>query len=773
LAAMVNTTGTALLGLTTGCARCHDHKFDPISQRDFYAMTAVFAGVQHGERPLDNPETKRLRREADDVARKIERVRAELEPHARSDYRPTIVLDDEQATALQPSHGFGVHPHGMERGHKADPGDAGDGSGRGGGERSPNVSNGRYSWWTNEPGATLAAYRPGTADRWRIWLSWGCGWETHTTDARYLLDRDGDPETRGDQTPIATVDQQRFADGSGDPVGQPLWSGFFDAGVHEFGEESAILLQAGSTGTAVTADEIVLQGPAVEARPRFRSAVSTRHNEERFAPIEARAVRMRILATNNGSEPCIDELEVWSGQTNVARTATPRSSGDYQGDPKHRLEHVNDGEYGNSKSWISNEPGRGWVELRLAEPVPVDRIAWARDRKGEFGDRTAVDYVLEVETSPGEWTVVAGSQDRLPIGVAGSVYDDSPEARELAAHLAALDQQQRELATVAFPTAYVGMLNEPGPTHRLFRGEATATREQVAPDTLAALGALDLPMDAPEHERRAALARSITDPANPLAARVMANRVWHHHFGRGIVATPGDFGKNGVAPTHPELLDWLAGELIRNDWSLKALHRTILLSNTWRQSSRPRAEAQEKDAGTLWLWRFPPRRLEAEAIRDCILQVSGSLDLTMHGPGFAAFEPNDNYVRVYEPKTETGPAEWRRMVYMHKVRMEQEPVFGSFDQPDAGQVCPKRSRSTTAIQALNLFNSRFVMVQAGRMAADRQAQDGDPVALAYRRAYGRVPSEGEARAAAGFVADHGLVAFCRAILNSNELVFVP
>jgi len=220
-------------------------------------------------------------------------------------------------------------------------------------------------------------------------------------------------------------------------------------------------------------------------------------------------------------------------------------------------------------------------------------------------------------------------------------------------------------------------------------------------------------------------------------------------------------------------LDWLARELISSEWSVKALHREILNSNTYRQASTPSATGLARDADARLLWRFPPRRLEAEVIRDCILQLSGSLDLKMGGPGFSTFEPNDNYVRNYVPKESLGPAEWRRMVYMHKVRMERAPLFGSFDLPDAGQVCPKRGSSTTAIQALNLFNGAFVMDQAQRMAALLERAGGDPVEGAYKSAYGRSPNEEEARAASDFIAQQNLLAFCRAILNSNELVFLP
>jgi hypothetical protein len=153
----------------------------------------------------------------------------------------------------------------------------------------------------------------------------------------------------------------------------------------------------------------------------------------------------------------------------------------------------------------------------------------------------------------------------------------------------------------------------------------------------------------------------------------------------------------GATPTHPELLDYLASELVDHDWSLKHVHRLILNSSTYRQSSHPNPDALQEDAGSRLLWRFPPRRLEAEAIRDNVLLASGALDLAMHGPGYSVFEPNENYVRVYNPRQSWGPADWRRMVYMAKVRMEHDPVFGNFDCPDAGLPTASRGRSTTAI----------------------------------------------------------------------------
>jgi hypothetical protein len=169
--------------------------------------------------------------------------------------------------------------------------------------------------------------------------------------------------------------------------------------------------------------------------------------------------------------------------------------------------------------------------------------------------------------------------------------------------------------------------------------------------------------------------------------------------------------------------------------------------------------------------------LEAEAIRDQILAVSGALDLAMYGPGFAVFQPNDNYVRVYEPKETWGPTEWRRMVYMLKVRMENDAVFGAFDCPDAGQPAPRRTESTTPLQALNLLHSSFTLQQADLFAERLRCEAGDDpsaqIARAFLLAFGRGPTDEESAAALPLVRNHGLPELCRALFNANEFLFIP
>jgi hypothetical protein len=347
-----------------------------------------------------------------------------------------------------------------------------------------------------------------------------------------------------------------------------------------------------------------------------------------------------------------------------------------------------------------------------------------------------------------------------------------------------------QLQLVAGPSQiYAAAFTAPEPTHFLLRGSPQAPRQLMAPGMPASLGRpAQLPVDTPEAERRLALGRWITDPGHPLTGRVLVNRLWQQHFGQGLVRTPSDLGVNGARPSHPELLDWLASEFVapsplplappsgERGWRMKPIHRLMLLSSTYRQASIANPGGLEADAESRLLWRFPPRRLEAEAIRDAVLGVSGNLDLRMGGPGFDLFEPNTNYVKVYTPKKEYGPAEWRRMIYQSKPRMRLDDVFGPFDCPDAGQIAPRRTSSATVLQAVSLLNSPFMLQQA-RLFADRLRREaGTEVASQVHRgfwlAFQREPDAAEAAAAAKLIEAHGLAAFCRALFNVNEFLYV-
>ena len=224
-----------------------------------------------------------------------------------------------------------------------------------------------------------------------------------------------------------------------------------------------------------------------------------------------------------------------------------------------------------------------------------------------------------------------------------------------------------------------------------------------------------------------ALARWLADPANPLPARVMVNRLWHYHFGRGIVATPSDFGFNGAPPSHPELLDWLAAAYIEAGWRLKPIHRLIVTSATYRQSSRLDPKAQAIDRDNRLLWRMTPRRLEAESIRDAILASSGQLDPRMGGPGYNVWEKNTNYVAIYKPRAELGADAFRRMVYQFKPRSQGDPTFAAFDCPDAALVGPAAQCLDDGTPGPEPAQQPFVIRQAAFFAERLQNEAGpDP-----------------------------------------------
>jgi hypothetical protein len=242
------------------------------------------------------------------------------------------------------------------------------------------------------------------------------------------------------------------------------------------------------------------------------------------------------------------------------------------------------------------------------------------------------------------------------------------------------------------------------------------------------------------------------------------------------VATASDFGFNGARPSHPELLDWLAAEFRDNGWRLKPLHRLIMLSAAYRQSGRPDPQALAVDRFNRLLWRRAPRRLTGEELRDALLAVSGKLDLRLGGPSFSVWEKSTNFTTAYRPRAELGPEEFRRMVYAFVPRSQKDPTFGVFDCPDGALARPKRTVSTTVLQALNLLNSREVLAQAEFLAERLRREAGaDPAAQARRAfalAFGRPPAAPEQAAAAALVREHGLSALCRALFNANEFLYV-
>jgi hypothetical protein len=369
-------------------------------------------------------------------------------------------------------------------------------------------------------------------------------------------------------------------------------------------------------------------------------------------------------------------------------------------------------------------------------------------------------------------------------------YDIDPA---LGRKRAELKGKPKELAALPPPhVAYVGAVHtgdgtfrgtghqsgKPRSIHILARGNVLKPGQEVGPGALLAVAGLlsrfDLPTNHKEGDRRAALAHWLTDPRNPLTWRSIVNRVWHYHFGKGIVETPNDFGHNGQLPTHPELLDWLAVDFRDNGQSLKALHRLIVTSATYRQSSSGNPAFEKIDANNRYLWRMNRRRLEAESVRDSVLMVAGKLDRTMYGPSFQDFvidKPDHSPHYEYQLANSDDAKLHRRAVYRFIVRSQQQPFMTTLDCADPSMQVDRRNESNSALQALAMLNNDLMIVMAKHYAAKLE-RNGTMIEQAYYECTGRRPSVEEKEALEMYACKHGMANLCRALFNLNGFAFV-
>jgi hypothetical protein len=330
------------------------------------------------------------------------------------------------------------------------------------------------------------------------------------------------------------------------------------------------------------------------------------------------------------------------------------------------------------------------------------------------------------------------------------------------------------------PTVYSIVPITPRPIWVLKRGEVEHRKEAVTPGALACVKGVEADFKlTPDNDgtRRLALANWIADDANALTWRSIVNRLWHYHFGTGLVDTPNDFGRMGGQPTHPELLDWLACEL-RQSGSLKHIHRLIVTSATYRQSSRHEDRAAKIDSDNRYLWRMNRRRLDAESLRDAVLAVAGQLDRKMGGAGYDLFRFKDDHSPIYD-HTDLArihdTATYRRTVYRFTVRSVPNPFLDCLDCADPNLPTPVRNTTLTALQALAMLNNPFMVRQAQHIADRVKTHERDlngQVEHAYRWTFGRGPTNEERTVVVEHARQHGLAATCRVLLNANEFVFV-
>jgi hypothetical protein len=666
---MVATTIQTFASLTVQCAQCHDHKFDPISQEDYYSLQAVFAAVDRADRKYDaDPAVARSRAEWTGRQEALMARRDALDKvvlaRAGDGVKDLDRRIDEAVKAAKGSDAFGYHSH-IET--KAD----------------------AAKWVQVDLGRSEALEKvvlhPCKDDFAGIGEGFGF-------PPRYRVE------------------------GSDDPLFQD--------------------------GVVVVADRTA----ADVAHPKLRA------QEHVAKGVRARHVRVTAtrLATRSGDYIfALAELQVLGpGGTNWARGKAVTALDSIEGPPRWQRVNLTDG-------W---SPGGGRMDGEA-----VDVAALRRDR----------DREIEKATLPAE----TAEREQLERGLA-----------EAKAALAALPPQSvAYVATVhrgggAFAgTGAQG--GKPRPIHVLSRGNVQKPGKPVGPGTLSCVSGLptrfDLAEGHAEGERRAALARWLTRPENPLTWRSIVNRVWQYHFGKGLVDTPNDFGRMGGLPSHPELLEWLAVEFRDGGQSLKALHRLIVTSAAYRQRSDVAQErASALDADNRLLWRQTRRKLEAEAVRDAVLMVSGKLDLRMGGPSFQDFvieRPEHSPHYEYHLHDPEDPRSHRRSVYRFVVRSQQQPFMTVLDCADPSMQVGRRNEGASPLQALALLNNPMMLSMSRHFAARLEAMPGDlagRVARAHAEALGRPPTTEERDALASHARIHGLAHTCRLLLNLNEFVYV-
>jgi mono/diheme cytochrome c family protein len=548
---------------------------------------------------------------------------------------------------------------------------------------------------------------------------------------------------------------------------------------------------------------------AIDARAKATAAaikatrpkIDPHGTEESFPATEAKLLRFVIhgFTTAPGAKKRpkapggkLTELQVWSADgTNVALSshgtkAEGAKSATAEDFPEaYGPQYCIDGMTG--EGWFIGEPPV--LTLTFAKPEQINRITFinARGERGtdesKVAGATPTEYEVQVSLDGETWKTVASDEGREPWTPAHRVAKArrSVITADETAQLGALEKQvasvQRQIDQVPkLPQVWAGTYSQPKEATFVHKGgDPMKPGDAVVPASLSVLDQVtkffELKSDADESDRRLVLAKWITSDENPLTPRVLANRVWQHHFGTGIVDTPSDFGFLGSKPTHPELLDYLAGRLIAYGWKLKPLHREILLSQTYLQSAAYREAAAKEDKDARLFWRFPPRRLSAEELRDTMLRVAGKLQLEpMGGPGFRLYRYLANNVSTYIPLDAHGPETYRRAVYHQNARASVVDVLNDFDLPDIAFAAPKRANTTTPLQALTLLNHSFTLDMAAALAA--RIQTGDAVSQAYRFTFQREPTANERDAATKLIAPHGAQAFCRALLNANELLYL-
>ncbi len=684
---LLGSIGQTFLGLTIHCARCHDHKFDPISQKDYYQLAAALGGVTHGERTVRKDLTSAQRQRLDDIDRQLQETRGAVDQIIET-ARQRLLADRKANTS---STTIPFLPVQATATWEFD-GDLNDTQGH----LPLTISGGAtiHDDALQLDGKTGFAYSP--------WL----------------------PEMVADKTlevwlQLSTLDQR----GGGAISLETKDGALFDAIV--FGEQEPRKWMAGSNHFT-----------------RYRSFES---------PIEETEATQQMIH--------IALVFHADGKISAYRNGVPYGT-TYQSSGLQR--------YGAGEA-------RLLIGLRHS-PAGGNRLLAGRIERVQFTSRALTSE--EVETSaasydlnhvPRSWVIKSLSES------------DRERLKQWESLVERLQAERTEIEKSQDQRFYTCLSTKPPSTHVLLRGDVGSPGEEVRPQGLKAIATLEsdwkLDPNSNDHQRRIQLANWITSRANPLFARVMVNRLWQYHFGQGLVATSSDLGFNGGLPSHPVLLDWLAGELQRNDYKLKPLHRWIVTSAAYQQSSQPNTEAQRIDADNKYLWRKSPQRLEAETLRDAMLVVTSRLNPEVGGVGYRDMR---HYFfkgsHFYELQDLPASEPQRRTIYRFTPRGNQNPFLSTFDCPDPSAAAPRRAVTTTPLQSLALLNNAMTFDMADQFAKRLLTEAGtdldQQIRLAYELAYGRPVSEVELARCRSFVQQQDLAALCRVIFNSNEFLYV-
>ncbi len=675
---MVSTVMATVNSLTVGCARCHDHKFDPIKQSDYYSLQAVFAGIDRADRFYDeDPEVHKQRQSLIKERERLSAIDERYREQLAALTSPELEAIEEGLKPLEARL--------KQLGQKGSP------------------TNGYHSAIESEPDRTK-------------WVQVDLGQAMPLERIRLISAR-----------PVDFTDTPGF--------GFPIRFKVETSLTEDFSNPTILLDQTQEDHPARTDRPFTIDGAQVEAR-------------------YVRMTATRLWKRVNDYVFALAEMEVYSGGKNVARDGAVTAMDSIDRGRWHTKNLVDGFDSHHRIGAISD----GDPKKTLGESFQAMVAVLKKER-----DAIKMNMLPEGERK-------AYRENTVALNQANAAWEALPEPKKV---YAATDQYAR-----------IGNFAPPGkirPIPLLERGSEKTPGPLMSPGTVGCLPGMESRFELPEgHEesaRRAALATWLTREENALTWRSIVNRVWHYHFGQGIVSTPNDFGRMGAPPTHPELLDWLATAFLENGQSLKWLHREIVTSATYRQAALFNEAFATIDGGNQYLWKMNRHQLEAEALRDAILAVSGKLDLAMGGPGVDLFVFEDDHsprykYAEYDP---ADPAGFRRSIYRFVVRSVPDPFMASMDCADPSQSVPVRNETLTAIQALALMNNPTTVRQAA-FFAERVAKEAHTVPKqiqkSFQLALNRAPTKDELSTLVPYAEEYGMAATCRLILNSNEFVFV-